>query len=94
MAGARDNRLELVNSDRVAFWDKAQADDGDRANATCRFDILRLDGGLLRLQLVPKQTTQRGRFSLCCAEEKSINQEFSAVPPSIPARAGCGGDDA
>ena len=79
----RDNRLEFVNSDRVAFWDKAQADDGDRANATCRFDILRLDNGLLRLRLVPDRSTQGGTFFFRRAEEKSINQEFGAVPPEF-----------
>ena len=79
----QDNRLVLENNDRIAFWDRAPADGGDRSNATCRFDILRLDSGLLRLQLVPNQTTQRGTFFFRRTEEKSIDHEFSAVPPEF-----------
>jgi hypothetical protein len=78
----QDNQLVLENKDRVAFWDKTQ-DDGDRSNATCRFEILRLDDSLLRLRLVPKQTTQRGTFFFRRTEEKSIDKEFSAVPPEF-----------
>ena len=79
----QDNRLVLANNDRIALWDKAQADGGTRVNTSCRFDILRLDNGLLRLRLVPDRTTQHGTFFFRRAEQKPIDQEFSAVPPEF-----------
>ena len=63
--------------------DKAQGDAGTRMNTTCRFDILRLDNGLLRLRLLPDRTTQHGTFFFRRTEQKSINQEFSTVPPEF-----------
>ncbi len=79
----QDNRLVLANNDRIAFWDKAQTDGNTRVNTNCRFDILHLDNGLLRLQLVPDRTTQHGTFFFRRTEQKSIDQAFSAVPPEF-----------
>ncbi len=76
-----DGRLVLANNDRIAFWDKASNDDGNRTNATCCYEILRLDDGLLRLRLIPNATGGRSTFFFRRAEEKSVEKEFAAVSP-------------
>jgi hypothetical protein len=74
------DHLVLSNNSRIAYWSSDQREPTGVRNSTCRFQIVRLDDNLLRLRVMPIETTEKSTLFFRRTEEKPIEKEFAAVP--------------
>jgi hypothetical protein len=75
------DHLVLSNSSRIPYWSSDQREPTGVRNSTCRFQIVRLDDNLLRLRVIPVETTEKTTLFFRRTEEKPIEKEFANVPP-------------